>query len=126
MTEDPSAYFTIPEFAKILGFSESTIGRYCDEGTLHYWQVSKESERRIPGTELERHIQGIPLEEKLMGNNILKYYTIPDFAKILKFAECTIDRWCDEGKLKYRRFERKGPRYIPGSELERHLITGKR
>ena len=54
------AFYSVAEFATLLGFSVSTINRLCDEGHLNFWQVTPRSDRRIPASELERHLKITP------------------------------------------------------------------
>lgn len=49
-------YYTVSEFAAIMRVSESTVERWMDEGSLVFWQPKPKSKRRIPSTELNRHL----------------------------------------------------------------------
>lgn len=49
------------------------------------------------------------------------YYTVAEFAALLRLSQKTIERWITEGKLRYFQVTTGGHLRIPASELERHL-----
>lgn len=55
-----ACFYSVAEFAALLGFSVSSINRLCEEGHLNFWQATPKSQRRIPASELERHMQITP------------------------------------------------------------------
>lgn len=51
-------YYTVVEFAKILGVHPKTICRWILEGKLSYWQLGNSRTIRIPESELISHLRG--------------------------------------------------------------------
>jgi excisionase family DNA binding protein len=49
-------YYTVQEFASILGVHQKTISRWIIEGKLAFWQVGNSRTIRIPESELSRHL----------------------------------------------------------------------
>lgn len=55
-------YYTVAEFAKILGVHQKTICRWILEGKLSYWQLGNSRTIRIPESELISHLKGAPIK----------------------------------------------------------------
>lgn len=57
MTNDSKKYYTVAEFAELIGVAERTIENWIIAGKIKYWQVETSRVIRIPASELERHIR---------------------------------------------------------------------
>ena len=49
------------------------------------------------------------------------YYTVTEFATVLKVSQSTVERWIAKEKLRYWQLDTSSPIRIPSTELIRHL-----